>query len=78
MAVRHHRAPSLKVYVRICSRTRHSRPATYVVSLSSRAIFTNVIIEHGADAGPHQQSGIALCGWRRFRLNLILPVLGKG
>ena len=43
-----------------------------------RAILTNVIIEHGADAGPHQQREVALCGRLRFRLNLTSLVLGQG
>ena len=61
-----------------CSRTGHGRPATGNVSLSPRAILANAIIEHGADAGPHQQREVALCGRLRFRLNLISLMLGQG
>jgi len=71
-------SPSLKACVKPCSRTGHGRPATGDVSLGPRAILANANIEHGADAGPHQQRGVALCGRLRFWLDLTSLVLGQG
>jgi len=75
MAVRRHPLKSL----RRCSRTGHGRPATGDMSVSPRAILTNANIERGADAGPHQQRGIALCGRLPggFRPNLVSLVVGR-